>query len=112
MNKILIPIMDAKGLESFPSDSLGRAPFYLLYDEDTSNGTIIPNDCKKLNITPIKFVIKQHASIVFTKEACKNSLEHLKNSDIVPYLVEHEKVIDLIHKYQNGELSILNAPTH
>ncbi len=112
MSKILIPIKEDLGIDSFPSDSLGKPAVYFIVDSETREIQTIPNRSDELGIPPIKFVVKQDADLVFTKEACKSALIHINRANKTPYRVGDDSIATLLDKFGNGELSVLTEATH
>lgn len=82
--KIIIPILENKGMDSKISSHFGRAPFFALYDSEKDKLEIIENKSEHFGGmgTPVDILLKYKPDIVFAIGIGPRAAELLKSYNI------------------------------
>lgn len=108
--KVAVPV-ESKSLNIPICHSLGRAPFFALFDIKSGNYEFLNNDAATdqggAGIKAAQILIDNKAAALITYLCGKNAAEILNTANIKIYKAINNSAADNIRKLKNGELSLL-----
>ncbi len=108
--KIAIPV-DEQNIDTTVCISYGRTPYFMLYNTDTDSAEYLDNGAISAmggaGIKASQSLVDADVDVVLTIRCGENAAEVLKAAEISIYKTTHEKAMENIKQYQNGELSPL-----
>ncbi len=109
--KIAIPV-DEKNLESNVCVSFGRAQYFLLYDTETKENSILENSATTsqggAGIKAAQFLIDQGVKVLLTPRCGDNAEEALRKSEVMIYKTIPGTLQQNIDAFIEGKLVLLN----
>lgn len=108
--KVAVPV-ENKSLNTPICHSLGRAPFFVLFDIKSGNYEFLNNgaatDQGGAGIKAAQILIDNKAAALITYLCGKNAAEILNTANIKIYKAINNSAADNIRKLKDGELSLL-----
>lgn len=109
--KIAIPV-DVKDIESKVCESFGRAPYFLIYDTETKEGTTIDNGAAEstggAGIKAAQIILDQGIEALLTPRLGTNAADVLKSAKVAIYKTMPGSVKDNIDAFVAGKLPLLD----
>lgn len=109
--KIAIPA-DDNNMKTGVCISFGRAPYFLLYDIETEEGSFIDNSAAASSggagIKAAQTIVDNDAGALLTPRCGENAAQVLKAADIKIYKTAEGTAVDNINAFIDGKLSPLN----
>ena len=109
--KIAIPV-DVKDIESSVCESFGRAPYFLIYDTETKEGTMIDNGAAEstggAGIKAAQIILDQGIEALLTPRLGTNAADVLKSAKVAIYKTMPGSVKENIDAFVAGKLSLLD----
>ena len=109
--KIAIPV-DVKDFESNVCESFGRAPYFLIYDTETKEGTTIDNTAAEstggAGIKAAQIILDQGIEALLTPRLGTNAADVLKSAKVAIYKTMPGSVKENIDAFVAGKLSLLD----
>ena len=118
--KIAIPIMQDKGLDSELMEKFGKANYFMFLILDKKEGNVKstyvkenPHKSKavKAGLFAAKFLAKEKVDVLITKEIGEISFHTLRDNLIDIYKAKGRKVKDIINEFMKNKLERLDKPT-
>lgn len=110
--KICIPISNQNGANSVIHGHFGSAPFFALFDNETTEVLIVNNDLGEHvhgQCMPVDAIKKTGAKAVLCKGMGMRAATLLLEAGITPYMVAAETVTDAINQYKAKNITVLDA---
>ncbi|MGI6616810.1 MAG: NifB/NifX family molybdenum-iron cluster-binding protein [Saccharofermentanales bacterium] len=109
--KIAIP-MDEKRIEANVSESFGRAPYILIYDQETSESLFFDNVASKsrggAGIKAAQMVIDKGADVLLAPRLGQNAADVLKSADVRVYKTIDGSAKENVEAFVAEKLSLLD----
>ncbi len=107
---IAIPV-DDQTLEDKVCISFGRAPYFLVYDTESGNKSIINNSGASsqggAGIKAAQTVVDSGVGVVLTPRCGENAAEVIQAAGIKMYKTNGDSITENINAYKEGKLEIL-----
>jgi cation diffusion facilitator family transporter len=117
-HKLAIPVSESKGLSSEIIEHFGRADYFLFVNVEKKDvSRIYPkkNPFKKRKVraglAAAKFIIKESADVLVTKEIGEISLHTLRDNLVDVYKTEGRTAKDVVNRFLKNRLSRLKKAT-
>lgn len=110
--RLCIPTLDTKGLDSEMCDHFGSAPYFTLYDTESSQVTTAVNGHRNHihgSCMPVDMLKTHQADTVLCKGMGARAIDLLVTAGIKPYLVDAETVSEAIAQFKAKNVRILNV---
>ena len=108
--KIALPV-DEKAIETSVCQSFGRAPYFLIFDTETIESTVIDNSAATspggAGIKAAQIIVDKQVNILLTPRCGENAAEVIKAADIKIFKTMNTSVKDNIDAFIEGKLSLL-----
>lgn len=101
--RILIPVDEARGLDSPISEEFGRAPFFLVF-EDGKVEIYRNEDVVKGVGRRWEEILKLRPDVVITREIGRPAYYAYRRIGVLIYLAEGKNVREALDKFRRGEL--------
>ncbi len=109
--KIAIPV-NVKDIESSVCESFGRAPYFLIYDTETKEGTTIDNGAAEstggAGIKAAQIILDQGIEALLTPRLGTNAADVLKSAKVAIYKTMPGSVKDNIDAFVAEKLLLLD----
>lgn len=109
--KIVVPV-DEKDMKTDVCESLGRAPYYLIYDTETGEGKFIDNNAATstggAGIKAAQTIADTGAGALLTPRCGENAANVLETAGIKIYKTAGASIKENIDAFVAGELSLLD----
>lgn len=109
--KIALPV-DEKNLETNVCVSFGRAPYFLVYDNETKETIFLDNSATTstggAGIKAAQKIIDNNINVLLTPRCGVNAAEVFKTADVKIYKTIYTSVKDNIEAFIDGKLSLLD----
>lgn len=109
--KIAIPV-DVKDIESSICESFGRAPYFLIYDTETKEGSTVDNTAAEstggAGIKAAQIILDQEVEALLTPRLGTNAADVLKSAKVAIYKSISGSVKDNIDAFVAGKLTLLD----
>jgi predicted Fe-Mo cluster-binding NifX family protein len=109
--RIAIPANE-KNMEEVVCPSFGRAPYYLIYDIEKSEGSFIENSAASsqggAGIKAAQIIVDSKADALITPRCGQNAADVIKGANIKIYKSKSASLNDNIKAFSGNELSDLN----
>ncbi len=118
--KIAIPIMQDKGLNSELMEKFGKANYFMFLTLDKKEGNVKSTYVKenpykskavKAGLFTANFIAKEKVDVLITKEIGEISFHTLRDNLIDIYKAKGRKVKDIINEFMKNKLERLDKPT-
>ena len=94
-------------LESQIADRFARAPYFLIYEDETGKYQVVENNADMahgMGPKAVQIAIDNDAKVVISALPGENAMEALKSSEIDVYDGRGLKVSEALEKFKKGEL--------
>ena len=110
--KICMPVQDENGLDSVVYGHFGSAPFFAVYDTKSKNIVFANNNESEHEhgkCMPVDAIKKTGAEAVLCRGMGLRAADLLRESGIMPYMVDATTVSDAIRQYEAKNVTVLDA---
>lgn len=108
--KIAIPVED-KSMETSVCQSFGRAPYFLIYDQESKESTLIENNAAAsqggAGIKAAQTIVDHNVSALITPRCGENAANVLNAADTKIYKIINNSIKDNLQAFHDGKLAIL-----
>lgn len=105
-----IPVEEKK-LDAKVSESFGRANYFLIFNNNSSDGIFLENTAKDseggAGLEAAQLLIDNEVDMVFLKSCGKNGAKVLKEADIAIYEIAYDNAIENFKAYNRNNLKTL-----
>ncbi len=109
--KIAVPV-DTKDIASSVCVSFGRTPYFLIYDTESKEGTLVDNGAAAstggAGIKAAQIIVDHKANTLLTPRLGTNAADVLKSAEIDVYKTTAGSAKDNIDAFMAGKLSLLD----
>ncbi len=116
--KVVIPVIEDKGIDSIIMEHFGRAHFFLFCNikgKEIKDYYIKENEYKERDVRAgldaTRFLRRENANVLITSEIGEISFHTLRDNLIDVYITEDKSAKDIIKKFIDGQLHRLESPT-
>ena len=106
--KILVPVDEDKKSVCV---SLGRAPYFLVYDQETKASECLENPAAQAEggagIKAAQFIVDQNAAVLLTVRCGENAAEVFRAAEIEIYKTQGTDALEEVHAYEENKLEKL-----
>jgi predicted Fe-Mo cluster-binding NifX family protein len=103
---------DKEDMNSPVSGSFGRAPFYLIYNDETKEGKFIVNEAAKAQggagVKAASLVVENKADAIITPQLGENAAMVIKAANTKMYQSKEGSLMDNVLYLKDGKLEQLN----
>ena len=103
---------DKEDKNSPVSGSFGRAPFYFVYDDETSEGTFVVNDAAKAQggagVKAASIVVESKVDAIITPQLGENAAMVIKAANVKMFQSKEGSLMDNVLYLKDGKLEQLN----
>ena len=108
--KVAIPV-EEKTMTGKVCPSFGRAPYFLIYDQDTKEASFVDNSAADsaggAGIKAAQMIVDNKADVLLTPRCGENAAGVLQAAGVKMYKTMDESVADNIKAWSEGKLSSL-----
>ncbi|MEG6523607.1 NifB/NifX family molybdenum-iron cluster-binding protein [Desulfotomaculum sp. 1211_IL3151] len=109
--KIAIPV-DDHSMETNVCQSFGRAPYFLIYDNESKESAFLDNSAAAsqggAGIKAAQIIVDSQVSALLTPRCGENAANVLKAANIKLYKTVNDSIKDNIRAYNDGTISLLD----
>lgn len=108
--KIAIPV-EGKSMETSVCQSFGRAPYFLIYDQEAKESTFIENNAAAsqggAGIKAAQTIVDNHVNALITPRCGENAANVLNAANTKIYKIVNNSIQDNLQSFNDGKLAIL-----
>ncbi|MDD4610297.1 MAG: NifB/NifX family molybdenum-iron cluster-binding protein [Bacteroidaceae bacterium] len=109
--KIAIPV-DDKSMETSVCQSFGRAPYFLIYNNESKESTFLDNSAAAsqggAGIKAAQTIVDNQVRALITPRCGENAANVLKAANIEIYKTVNDSIKDNISAFTDGKISLLD----
>lgn len=108
--KIAMPV-DDKSIKTNISQSLGRAPYFLIYDTESKESLFLDNSASAsqggAGIKAAQTIVDNKVAALLTPRCGENAAEVINKANIQMFKVINDSIEDNVKALKDGKLSLL-----
>ncbi|MHA1628850.1 MAG: NifB/NifX family molybdenum-iron cluster-binding protein [Candidatus Heimdallarchaeota archaeon] len=108
MTIIAFPTIDANGEKSKISNHFGRAPYYVLYEKETKQFSVINNKSEHFGggYKAPSLLEDNHVNVLICQGLGQRALQRFNESNVAVYLTTKTLVEEALRDFNDGKLTL------